>query len=315
MERAQVEAITERREIACGILLKVEGMIATRQTGSEITENGVDPLELGHILGLAPGHHGRVVAATGVCHGSKASQSIGGYSAVRSHIALRPSRNRRAGEARNRRQAHAQRAILPGQGNRRNDRNLVLGAPPNLATGALSTEIGVIRLDIAFKHIAVLPVSHHLHQLVLDQPDGGITHAQLPPQRQGRQSGLGLADEVDCQKLGGQRQLGSLKDRPGNQRGLVTAGDALKNLAHTVSNDVIRSSCASGAMKSFRPARGLKRLLTLHLVTKVLEKFRHRQPWLKLDSVHCHDCHPLLVDGSHFTRQQAHYMSPADVRC
>jgi len=58
-----IEAVAERRKIASGVLLKVEGMVATRQAGFEIAQNGVDPLELGHLLGLAPGHDGGLVTA------------------------------------------------------------------------------------------------------------------------------------------------------------------------------------------------------------------------------------------------------------
>ena len=48
VERAQVEppveAIAERGEVACRVLSKVERMVATRQTGLEIAEDGVDPV-------------------------------------------------------------------------------------------------------------------------------------------------------------------------------------------------------------------------------------------------------------------------------
>ena len=51
MHRAQVETsvetITEGGQVVSRILSKVECMVATRKAGLEITENGVDPLELG----------------------------------------------------------------------------------------------------------------------------------------------------------------------------------------------------------------------------------------------------------------------------
>lgn len=52
MKRAQVEtpieAIAERCQVTSGVFGKIEGMVTTRQTGLEITEDGVDPLELTH---------------------------------------------------------------------------------------------------------------------------------------------------------------------------------------------------------------------------------------------------------------------------
>ena len=47
----------------------------------------------------------------------------------------------------------------------------------------------------------------------------------------------------------------------------------------------------------------------------VLEKFRHGQPRLKLDSVHRHDRHSVFFDGDHSTVGQAQQMSLADVHC
>lgn len=44
---APVEAIAERCEVARGVFLEIEGMVATGQAGLEIAEDGVDPLELG----------------------------------------------------------------------------------------------------------------------------------------------------------------------------------------------------------------------------------------------------------------------------
>ena len=49
MERTQieapVEAVAECGQVTRRVLLKVKGMVATRQTGFEIAEDGVDPLD------------------------------------------------------------------------------------------------------------------------------------------------------------------------------------------------------------------------------------------------------------------------------
>ena len=118
-------------------------------------------------------------------------------------------------------------------------------------------------------------------------------------------------------KKGGKKgEKGRLKSlSSSNQRGLMAAGAALKDFTCAVTQNVMRRSFASGTTKSLWPACGLKRLLALPLGSIVLEKFRHRQPRLKLDSVHRHDRHLALVDGSHFTGRGAHHMSLADVHC
>ena len=80
MQNAQiettVEAIAERRKVTSGVLLEIERMIATRQTGLEIAENSVDPLELGNILRLASSHHGRLMATASLGYGTKTRQPV-----------------------------------------------------------------------------------------------------------------------------------------------------------------------------------------------------------------------------------------------
>ena len=53
-----VEPIAERCEITCGIFFKVETVVATRETGLEVAQDGVDPFEFGHLLGLASSYDG-----------------------------------------------------------------------------------------------------------------------------------------------------------------------------------------------------------------------------------------------------------------
>ena len=157
VERAQieapVEAITKRGKVACRVLSKVERMVATRQSGLEITEDGVDPLELRHLLRLAPGNDGRLVTATCLCDSPKAGQSIGEHRAPRCQMIFRPGGHRLERKAGNRCQPDAQRTIRFVQRNGRNEGHLVLGAASDLATGTLAAEVGVIDLDFPFKQI------------------------------------------------------------------------------------------------------------------------------------------------------------------
>lgn len=111
-----VEAIKERREIARGILLTLERMEATRQTGFKVAQDSVDPVEVGHILGLTPGHDGGMMGTTGFFPGAKAGQFIGEYGASRRDMVFCPCRNGLPRESANRCQADGQRMTLHGQG-------------------------------------------------------------------------------------------------------------------------------------------------------------------------------------------------------
>src|SRR3546814_20338846 len=76
VERAQVEtaieSVAEGSEISRRVLSKVEGMVATGQTGLEIADDGVDLLELGDIPRLASRHDGRAMrTAARAAYGKK----------------------------------------------------------------------------------------------------------------------------------------------------------------------------------------------------------------------------------------------------
>jgi hypothetical protein len=53
VERAEIEApvqpVAKRGKVTYCVLSKVERMVAARQTGFEITEDGIDPLEFRYI--------------------------------------------------------------------------------------------------------------------------------------------------------------------------------------------------------------------------------------------------------------------------
>jgi hypothetical protein len=87
----------------------------------------------------------------------------------------------------------------------------------------------------------ILALDHRLHKLVVDPPGGRVTDPQEAFQRQGRQPGLGLADEIDGQEPHRQGQLGPLKHRPDDQGCLLTAGAAL-------AEPFIAATCAKQAI-------------------------------------------------------------------
>jgi hypothetical protein len=189
--------------------------------------------------------------------------------------------------------------MLFGQRHGCNEGNLVLRAAPDLATSRLTAEVGINDLDFAFKLIAIFTVGQHRHprQPVLYQTSSWVTHAQLAFQYQGRQSRLGLTIQVDRQKPNRQWQFGILKHRSGNQRSLMSTTLALKDLAGTSAHNVIGCVNATPAAKIVRPANRFQRLLALRFVTVTLQKLRHRQPMLKLNSIHCHSAPLQLSSG------------------
>ncbi len=52
------------------------------------------------------------------------------------------------------------------------------------AARSFAAQVSVIDLHLAIEDIAFFPLFHRPHQLVVDQPGGGITHSQIPLQRQ-----------------------------------------------------------------------------------------------------------------------------------
>ncbi len=112
---APIESVAEGGQVTCRVLSEIEGMAATRQTGLEVIEHGVDPLELGDLPRLAPGHDRRVMRAADRGDRAKAGQAIGKHRITRGQVVLRPGSNRLEGKARRGGQSHAQRAILLSQ--------------------------------------------------------------------------------------------------------------------------------------------------------------------------------------------------------
>src|SRR3546814_3819174 len=92
----------------------------------------------------------------------------------------------------------------------------------------------------------------------------------------------------------------------------MTAGAALKDLARTIAQYAVRRASAARATKPFRPACRFERLLALHLGAVIFDKLWHRQPRLKLDSIHRHDGHLSLSGNHHSTDTLSQRMRLAD---
>ena len=143
------------------------------------------------------------------------------------------------------------------------ERHLVLRAAPSGAAAELAAEVGVVHLDLAAEEVACLALEHRLHELVLDQPSGGVADPQVAFERQGRQAGFHLADEIDGQVPHPQGQLGAPKDRPSDQGGLLSAAPALEDLARPDPQHVVAALPAMRTAQPLRPAQLLERRLAL----------------------------------------------------
>ena len=285
---AAIETVGERGEVSSGVLAEGKRVVGTLQTGLEIAQDCVDPQEFGYVLGLSPAHDDGFVRATGPGDGTEAGQSVGAYRAARGEVALGPIRNRVQGESRHEVELDAQR--MPGVGERdsRHEGTLVLRAPPGLAARALAAEVGVIDRNVTAQDVAILARGHRQHELVVHEPSRWVAHAQVALECQRRQAGLGLADQVDRQEPHAQGKLAALKDRASDERGLMTARIALKNLQIPATQHAVGSGLTARATKTVRPARALQCLRALRLRSVQVKELVHRQTGLELDLIHGH---------------------------
>lgn len=295
-----VEPVGEGREVSVGVLAVVERMERPGQRGLEIAEHGVDPFEFGQVARLEspdnPGH----VNTPGIGHGGKAAQAIAEHQRLRRQVGLRPSADGVEREAADQTELEMDRlaALIERDGGHKG--HLVLGATPGLAASALATEVGVIELHGATELLATVMRGHGAVDLVVQQPSGGVAHAELALERQRRQPGLGLADEVDGKKPGRQRQLGVLHQAAGRQRGLMPTGVALEQLASPVADHVMIGGLAARATKHVGPARRLDRFGTLGLAAKAAEEFRDRHAVLELNAVAGHGARSFVAEHSDY---------------
>jgi len=93
-----VEAVGECGQVPSGILSEGECMVATTQAGLEVTEDGVDPLELGQVFRLSSRDDGGLMHTAGLDDPAETGQPIGTYGAPHGQVRPGPRRNRLEGE-------------------------------------------------------------------------------------------------------------------------------------------------------------------------------------------------------------------------
>ena len=285
---ASVETVGECAEVSGAILAEGEGMVAAGKAGFEVAEHGVDPLEFRQVLRLAPADDGGLMSAACIGNGAEAGESIGEHRASGGEVVLGPLSDRFEGEPGDQRQLGARGMPVVGQRDGDHEGHFVLGATSGLAAAALAAQVGIIDLDRPLQHMAVFPFGHRLHQFVMDQPCGRVTHSQLSLQCQRRQPGLGLADEVNREEPGAQPELRAVTHGAGDERRLMPAGIALQQLVRTTWQNTMPRSVAPRTPKPCRPPRLLKRRSALRVRPKATAELRHRHAGLKLNSIHGH---------------------------
>lgn len=270
-----------------------------------------DPLELGQIARLEGADNRGNVNASGAAHGGKAAESIAADQCSRSQIGLGPIADCPRREATDEVQFQVHRTPLLVERDSGHERHLVLRAPARLAARALPTEVGVVELDGAAEAMGTVLLGHGPVDLLVHQPGRGVAHAELTLECQGRQPGLGLADQVDGEKPDRQWQLGVLHEAACGQRRLVAAAVALEQLARAVADDVVVKVIAARTPEAVRPTRLLDCLGALRLSAEAVQELGNRHAVLELNLVQGHGARS-VVRQAQAMASPAHGMSLAE---
>src|SRR5277367_1387709 len=190
-------------------------------------------------------------------------------------------------------QASVERPTDIGGLDRDDKRGVAASAAPGPFAGALATDVSVVDLDPragGAELVTTISLEHGLHQLVLNPPGSVGRDPKPPAQLDVGYSLLALAKQMHGAKPHPHRQLGALQNGAGDQRCLVPASRALKQL--TALDLGILCRCAPWTLEALRPAPGEPRLPTGFLVWIALH--RPRGP-----SAAAHGCEALLRPENH----------------
>ena len=280
-----VESIGECAEVGLGVLAVLQRLEGARHNGLEVAQHGIDPLHLRQVTRLECAHYPGQVNASGFGDRGKAPQAVTGDGGLGPQAGLGPFGDGLRGEAADDVELQSDWLADAVHRDGRHEGHLVLRAASRFAPRALSSEVSVIELHGATQQTGRLLARHGVVDLVMQEPGRGVAHAQVTLERQGRDAGFGLTDEVDGQEPGGQRQLGVFHQGASGQRGLKAAAAALVELAGTLRHKIVLRAGALRAAKPLRPTRALERLGALRFGAKVAQKLWDRHAVLELDSV------------------------------
>lgn len=212
-----IVAIDHGGEIALHIPSKLEHMVSTGRTCFAITQQSINPLELGQISGFATSDNDNCMGTAGIRYAVEARESIGQHLALGIECSARPAFYCGTGKARNHRKSRIDGMTLCIYRDGGHKVDFVLGTSSDLAAGMFPAQIGIIGLYSALQSIDFLAFEHRLHQLVVDAPGRGIADTQLS--HQGGECGqtrLCLTNQVNGEKPSRQGQAGALKEGSGN---------------------------------------------------------------------------------------------------
>ncbi len=290
----QVEApddpVGEGGQVGLAVLSVSQRLERLGQRVLQVTQYGIDPVELGQILRLEGTHHAGDVDAAGFGDCGEAAQAVAEDEAAGLQAGLGPLADGLGGEAADHIELHVRRPTVVIRRQRRHERHLVLRATARLAARAFSTEVGVVQLHCAVRQVSGLPIGHGAIDFLVQQPSGGVAYAQIMLEGQRRDPRLGLADEKDGQKPSGQRQLGMLHHRAGRHRSLMPAAQALEQLASALLDEVVPRVVAARASEALDPASPLQSFGALLLGAEVTQEFGDRHAGLQLNVVAEHRC-------------------------
>lgn len=280
------------------VLGKVERMEGSAEARLQVAQQRVDGAELGELhAGAATARDGAVMDHAHLRQCSEATQAVGDDGGRQHHGLGSKVLQRFVGE-RYLRQAAQHRVTEFGRLHGGHERDLVLRATSGLAAHELTAQVRVIDLDAATELPRVFAQPHDFHHLVLEQQRGLVADAQITLELQRRRAVLGAREQMHSQEPDRQCQLGGLKDRPADQAALVPAVHALPVRQPITPEGPAARALAPGADEPPRPARVDHGLLALLLAAVPVEKFRHRQPLLKLNTIHSHGSPPSTVTSS-----------------
>ena len=130
---------------------------------------------------------------------------------------------------------------------------LILRSPAGLGS-KFPAEVGVIDYHRALQDQSRLTFVHHLHEFVLNSPDGGVAGAELAFQLQRRDAVLRLTDQEHRMKTRTQRELRFIEDCPRAQARLLSSAAALPTAGILNIKLAMVGSAALRAVEAFWPA-------------------------------------------------------------
>jgi hypothetical protein len=192
------------------------------------------------------------MGAPGLGHGPEAGQAVADDRAGRIEATFGKNRNRVITEAGDPPQLQLHRLALRRGFDGGDERRLTRGTSAALAAGALSAEVDVVQFNSPTQLLGGVTFHHHLSQLMLDLPGGGLGHAEATAQLDAGDALLALGQVIHGAEPQPQRHMGRGEDRARDWRGLVAAGVALKQPAGPYL--AIRPPAAGRAFEAIRPA-------------------------------------------------------------